>query len=122
MLGGDNRTATGADRGSTGLKTLVLERREVLGGADVTEHPWPGYTVSTLSYVLSVMPPEVIRELELHRHGLTLYPLAADYYVPFPDGSHLLLTKDPAQAKAEIGKFSPRDADAWPTFSAYLTK
>src|SRR5207248_1691809 len=66
------------------------------------------------------MPPEVIRELELHRHGLTLYPLAADYYVPFPDGSHLLLTKNPGQAKAEIGKFSRKDADAWPVFSEYL--
>src|SRR5947208_8573992 len=68
------------------------------------------------------MPPEVIGELELHRHGLTLYPLAADYYVPFPDGSHLLLTKDAAQAKSEIAKFSQKDAEAWPVFSAYLAK
>src|SRR5437660_11373184 len=68
------------------------------------------------------MPPEVIRELELHRHGLTLYPLAADYYVPFPDGSHLLLTKEPTQAHAEISKFSKNDAQAWPAFSAYLAK
>ena len=120
--GGHNGLATAAYLGRAGLKTLVLERREVLGGAAVSEHPWPGYTVSTLSYVLSLMPPEVIRELELHRHGLTLYPLVADYYVPFPDGSHLLLTKDPAQARAEIGKFSKKDADAWPAFSAYLAK
>ena len=120
--GGHNGLATAAYLGRAGLKTLVLEQREVLGGAAVSEHPWPGYTVSTLSYVLSLMPPEVIRELELHRHGLTLYPLAADYYVPFPDGSHLLLTKDPAQAKAEIGKFSKKDADVWPEFSAYLAK
>jgi len=120
--GGHNGLATAAYLGRAGLKTLVLERRDVLGGAAVSEHPWPGYTVSTLSYVLSLMPPEVIRELELHRHGLTLYPLAADYYVPFPDGSHLLLTKDPVQAKAEIGKFSKTDAQAWPVFSEYLAK
>ncbi|HEX3629495.1 MAG TPA: NAD(P)/FAD-dependent oxidoreductase [Candidatus Dormibacteraeota bacterium] len=120
--GGHNGLATAAYLGRAGLKTMVLERRDVLGGAAVSEHPWPGYTVSTLSYVLSLMPPEVIRELELHRHGLTLYPLAADYYVPFPDGSHLLLTKDAAQAKAEIAKFSGKDADAWPEFSAYLAK
>ncbi|HXN00778.1 MAG TPA: NAD(P)/FAD-dependent oxidoreductase, partial [Candidatus Dormibacteraeota bacterium] len=120
--GGHNGLATAAYLGRAGLKTIVLERREVLGGAAVSEHPWPGYTVSTLSYVLSLMPPEVIRELELHRHGLTLYPLAADYYVPFPDGSHLLLTKDAAQAKAEIGKFSKHDAEVWPSFSAYLAK
>jgi phytoene dehydrogenase-like protein len=120
--GGHNGLATAAYLGRAGLKTIVLERRGVLGGAAVSEHPWPGYTVSTLSYVLSLMPPEVIRELELHRHGLTLYPLAADYYVPFPDGSHLLLTKDGAQAKAEIGKFSKKDAAAWPEFSAYLAK
>ena len=120
--GGHNGLATAAYLGRAGLTTLVLERRGVLGGAAVSEHPWPGYTVSTLSYVLSLMPPEVIAELELRRHGLTLYPLAADYYVPFPDGSHLLLTKDPAQAHHEIGKFSKKDADAWPAFSAYLAK
>src|SRR2546428_9240357 len=120
--GGHNGLATAAYLGRAGFKTLVLERRDVLGGAAVSEHPWPGYTVSTLSYVLSLMPPEVIKELELRRHGLTLYPLSADYYVPFPDGSHLLLTKDPAQAHAEIRKFSTKDADAWPAFSAYLAK
>ena len=120
--GGHNGLATAAYLGRAGLKTIVLERREVLGGAAVSEHPWPGYTVSTLSYVLSLMPPEVIRELELHRHGLTLYPLAADYYVPFPDGSHLLLTKDAAQAEAEIGKFSKKDAQVWPRFSEYLAR
>jgi phytoene dehydrogenase-like protein len=120
--GGHNGLATAAYLGRAGLKTLVLERRDVLGGAAVSEHPWPGYTVSTLSYVLSLMPPEVIRELELHRHGLTLYPLAADYYVPFPDGSHLLLTKDASQARGEIAKFSRKDADVWPAFSAYLAK
>ena len=120
--GGHNGLATAAYLARAGLKPLVLERREVLGGAAVSEHPWPGYTVSTLSYVLSLMPPEVIGELELHRHGLTLYPLAADYYVPFPDGSHLLLTKEAAQAKSEIAKFSQKDAEAWPVFSAYLAK
>ena len=120
--GGHNGLATAAYLGRAGLTTLVLERRAVLGGAAVSEHPWPGYTVSTLSYVLSLMPPEVIRELELHRHGLTLYPLAADYYVPFPDGSHLLLTKDPAQATTEIAKFSRKDAETWPLFSEYLAK
>ncbi len=120
--GGHNGLATAAYLGRAGLTTLVLERRGVLGGAAVSEHPWAGYTVSTLSYVLSLMPPEVIRELELRRHGLTLYPLAADYYVPFPDGSHLLLTKDAAQAKAEIGKFSNKDAEVWPVFSDYLAK
>jgi phytoene dehydrogenase-like protein len=120
--GGHNGLATAAYLGRSGLKTLVLERRPVLGGGAVSEHPWPGYTISTLSYVLSLMPPEVISELELHRHGLTLYPLAADYYVPFPDGSHLLLTKDPQQAQAEIARFSKKDAEAWPAFSAYLAR
>ena len=120
--GGHNGLATAAYLGRAGLKTLVLERRPVLGGAAVSEHPWPGYTVSTLSYVLSLMPPEVIGELELHRHGLTLYPLQADYYVPFPDGSHLLLTKNPQQAHDAIAKYSPKDADAWPEFSAYLAR
>ena len=59
--GGHNGLATAAYLGRAGLTTLVLERRTVLGGAAVSEHPWPGYTVSTLSYVLSLMPPEVGR-------------------------------------------------------------
>src|SRR5947209_11761149 len=83
--GGHNGLATAAYLARAGLKPLVLERRGRLGGAAVSEHPWPGYTVTTLSYVLSLMPPEVMNELELRRHGLTLYPLAADYYVPFPE-------------------------------------
>ena len=120
--GGHNGLAAAAYLGRAGLRTLVLEQRPVLGGAAVSQHPWPGFTVSTLSYVLSLMPPEVIRELELHRHGLVLYPLAADYYVPFPDGSHLLLTSDPRQAHDEIARFSTRDAEAWPRFSALLRR
>ena len=66
--GGHNGLAAAAYLGRSGLTTLVLERRDVLGGAAVSEHPWPGYTVSTLSYVLSLMPPEVIRELEARSH------------------------------------------------------
>jgi len=103
--GGHNGLVTAAYLGRAGLTTLVLERRAVLGGAAVSEHPWPGYTVSTLSYVLSLMPPEVINELELRRHGLTLYPLAADYYVPFPEGSLLQLTLDPEPAHPDHSKF-----------------
>ena len=120
--GGHNGLAAAAYLGRAGLSTLVLEQRPVLGGAAVSQHPWPGFTVSTLSYVLSLMPPEVISELELHRHGLVLYPLAADYYVPFPDGGHLLLTSDPRQAHDEIARFSARDAEAWPRFSALLRR
>lgn len=120
--GGHNGLAAAAYLGRAGLRTLVLERRPVLGGAAVSQHPWPGYTVSTLSYVVSLMPPEVVRELELRRHGLVLYPLAADYYVPFPDGSHLLLTRDPRQAQEEIARFSARDAQAWPRFSDLLRR
>src|SRR5207244_1928964 len=116
--GGHNGLATAAYLGRAGLKTLVLEKRALLGGAAVSQHPWPGYTVSSLSYVVSLMPPEVIRELELQRHGMVLYPMAADYYVPFPDGTHLLLTRDPQQAHREISKFSKRDAATWPEFSS----
>jgi len=120
--GGHNGLAAAAYLGRAGLRTVVLEQRGVLGGAAVSQQPWPGYTISTLSYVLSLMPPEVLGELELRRHGLHLYPLAADYYVPFPDGSHLLLTKDPQQAFAAIARFSRKDADAWPRFSALLAR
>jgi phytoene dehydrogenase-like protein len=67
-----------------GKKVLVLERRDVIGGATVTEEPWPGYRLSTCSYVCSLLLPEVIRDLELVRHGYRVRPIDPQYFVPFP--------------------------------------
>src|SRR5256886_17311909 len=95
--GGHNGLATAAYLGRSGLKTLVLERRDVLGGAAVSEHPWPGYTVSTLFYGSSLIPPEVFPGLALPLLSPTLYPLSAGLFMPFSVCTHLLLALNPGQ-------------------------
>ena len=75
--GGHNGLVTAAYLARAGVKVLVLERREVLGGACVTEELWPGYKVSTAAYVNSLLRPEIIRDLELKRHGFEMLPREA---------------------------------------------
>ena len=84
--GGHNGLVTAAYAARKGLKVLVLERRDVLGGACVTEEVWPGYKVSTAAYVNSLLRPEIIRDLELKRHGFEMLPRSPSSFTPFPDG------------------------------------
>ncbi len=112
--GGHNGLVTAAYLARKGLKVLVLERREVLGGACVTEEVWPGYKVSTAAYVNSLLRPEIIRDLELKRHGFEMLPRSPSSFTPFPDGRSLLLGPDKAMTHREVSKFSAKDADALP--------
>ena len=112
--GGHNGLVTAAYLARAGLKVLVLERREVLGGACVTEEVWPGYKVSTAAYVNSLLRPEIIRDLELERHGFEMLPRSPSSFTPFPDGRSLLLGPDKELTHREIAKFSARDAEALP--------
>ncbi|HJX86904.1 MAG TPA: NAD(P)/FAD-dependent oxidoreductase, partial [Gemmatimonadales bacterium] len=105
-----------------GVKVLVLERREVLGGACVTEEVWPGYKVSTAAYVNSLLRPEIIRDLELKRHGFQMLPRNPSSFTPFPDGRSLLLGPDKALTHREVSKFSAKDADALPKYEAMLER
>src|SRR5689334_1803807 len=77
-----------------GKRVLVLERRHVIGGATVTEEHWPGYHLSTCSYVCNLLLPEVIRDLELVRHGYDVRPFDPQYFVPFPDGRYYMSCLD----------------------------
>src|SRR6476661_1690520 len=120
--GGHNGLVTAAYAARAGLKVLVLERREVLGGACVTEEVWPGYKVSTAAYVNSLLRPEIIRELELGRHGFEMLPRNPSSFTPFPDGRSLLLGPDKALTHREISKFSPKDAEALPRYEAMLER
>jgi phytoene dehydrogenase-like protein len=118
--GGHNGLATAAYLAKAGLDVLVLERRDILGGAAVTEEPWPGYRVSSASYVVSLMPPRIVSELGLQRHGYKVSIIDPDYWVPFPDGSSLTLWGDAGKTAEEIAKFSKRDAEAYVEFDRWF--
>ena len=103
-----------------GKKVVVLERREQVGGAAVTEQPWgPQWKMTALSYVVSLMPPTVLRELELEKHGYKIYPQHG-YFVGYEDGRYLMMPEDKARRHEQIAKFSTRDADAMEKWDAWL--
>jgi phytoene dehydrogenase-like protein len=120
--GGHNGLACAAYLAKAGLDVLVLERREVLGGAAVTEEPWPGYRISSASYVVSLLPPRIVSELDLERHGYRVSIVTPDYFVPFPDGSGLTLWGDTTRDAAEIARFSRADADSYMEFDRYFAR
>jgi phytoene dehydrogenase-like protein len=120
--GGHNGLVAAAYLARDGLRTLVCEAREVVGGAAVTERPFgPGYQVTSLSYVVSLLPPAILRDLDLVRHGYEVYP-QGPYFAPHARGTYLELADDPARRRAEIAKFSARDADALARWDAWMGK
>ncbi len=113
---GHNGLVNAAYLAKAGLKVLVLERRELIGGATVTEEVYPGFKYSVFSYVVSLLRPEVIRELDLPKHGLTILPLESTL-TPLPGGDHLYRDADHFRTMRNIARFSPRDADAYEDYS-----
>src|SRR4249920_1603133 len=103
--GGHNGLISAAYLAKAGRRVLVLERRHVLGGAAVTEEVVSGYSFSVASYVVSLLRPEIIRELELARHGLEILPLDGTF-TPLPEGNHLWRSNDHAQTFRDIARFS----------------
>jgi phytoene dehydrogenase-like protein len=101
---------------------LVLERRKGVGGAAITGELAPGYRVSTASYLISLLLPEVERELELARHGYKVLPRNPSSFTPFEDGRSLLMGPDAELNRREIAKFSARDAEAYPQYEALLNR
>src|ERR1700761_3147314 len=118
--GGHNGLVNAAYLAKAGKKVLVLERRHVLGGAAVTEEIIPGFLFSECSYVVSLLRPEIIRELDLPRHGLEILPLDGTFS-PMPDGNHLWRMNDHAKSVREIRRHSRVDAEAYDEFSKMMT-
>ncbi|HEY9500397.1 MAG TPA: NAD(P)/FAD-dependent oxidoreductase [Pyrinomonadaceae bacterium] len=110
--GGHNGLVNAAYLARAGKKVLVLERRHVLGGAAVTEEVFPGFKFSVCSYVVSLLRPEIIRELDLPRHGLEILPLDGTF-TPMPNGDHLWRVNDHARTRREIARHSRLDAEAY---------
>jgi phytoene dehydrogenase-like protein len=111
--GGHNGLVAAAYLARGGAKTLVLEARDNVGGASTTEQPWgPEFNVSALSYVVSLMPPRLVTDLKLRQFGYKVYPQES-YFMPRFDGDALVMGgKNPAEKRAEIARYSKRDAEA----------
>jgi phytoene dehydrogenase-like protein len=116
---GHNGLVCGAYLAKAGLKTLVLERREIIGGAAVTEEFSPGFRASRFSYVMSLLHPRIIRDLELGSLGLEVLP-ANDLFCPLGGEDYIVFSDDIGRTQAEFARFSRHDADIYPAFCRYL--
>jgi len=104
-----------------GLKPLVLERRDVVGGAAVTEEIAPGFRASIFSYLMSTLHPRIIADLELKRHGLEIMP-CSDMPSPLDGDDYIVFSDNVARTQASFARFNRHDADLYPEFDRYLTE
>lgn len=111
--GGHNGLVAATYLARSGLGVLVLERRDLIGGACVTEELFPGYRLSSCSYICHLLQEKVIVDLELPRHGFEVYALEPARFHPFPDGRSLVVWNDHARTAAGIERYSRRDAAAY---------
>ena len=117
--GGHNGLTCGAYLARAGLKTLVLERRAVLGGAAVTEEVVPGFKFSVFSYLMSLLHPRVIADLELAKYGYKVLP-ATDMFGVLPGDDYIIFADDIAKTQKSFKRFSAKDAEIYPEFDRYL--
>ncbi len=114
--GGHNGLVHAAYLGKAGLRTLVLERRDRVGGAAITEELVPGFHFTTFSYAVSLLRPEVVAELDLVRHGYRTFPIATSF-APMDNGDHLLLGRHDDENARQIARHSRADAAAYAGYS-----
>ena len=114
--GGHNGLVAAAYLAQAGRKVLVLEKRPVLGGAAVTEEVFPGFRFSVCSYVVSLLRPWILRDLDLPRFGLEIIPLES-VFTPYPDGRSLCRWSDPHRTRREVARFSAKDAERLAPYS-----
>src|SRR5580765_8119281 len=116
--GGHNGLVCAAYLAAAGLKITVLERREVLGGAAITEEFHPGFRNSVASYTVSLLDPNIIRDLRLHDHGLRIVDRRVQNFVPAADGGYLIARE--GETGRQIAKFSSADANRYAAFNREL--
>ena len=120
--GGHNGLTCAAYLAHAGLDVCVLERRELVGGACVTEELWPGQRVSRASYVVSMLQPKIVSELRLRDFGYDPVPLDPSYATFGPDGRPVFFFDDAARMRSELDRYSARDAAAYPRFEELLSR
>ena len=120
--GGHNGLTCAAYLARSGLDVCVLERRQILGGACVTEELWPGQRVSRASYVVSMLQPKIVSDLRLHEFGYEAVPLDPSYATFGPDGRPLFFFYDAQPTQAQIARYSQKDASSYPGFEELLAR
>ena len=122
--GGHNGLVAAAYLAKHGARTVVLEKRHKTGGAADTMEPWPdelpGVKVTTLSYVMSLMPPSIQRDLDLQRFGYKIHPQGMGY-LPLPDGS-IIQHEDASRTRDSVARFSKKDAEAYFEFEEWIER
>jgi len=119
--GGHNGLVNGAYLAKSGLRTLILERRNVVGGAAITEELRPGFWFTSFSYALSLLRPDIIQDLELTKHGF-MPLLMPSTFAPMENGDYLLMGQDRGENIQEIARHSKHDADAYDAFEHDILK
>ncbi len=119
--GGHNGLVNAAYLAKAGKRVLLLERRHVVGGATITEEIYPGFKYLIASYLISLLRPDVIKELDLPRHGLEIMPLESTF-VPLPDGNYIAEWPDHDATRMEIARHSRRDAEAYEEYSRTMKR
>ena len=121
---GHNGLTAAAYLARTGLAVLVLERRDVVGGACTLERPWSdqGYVVSPCAYLVGLLHPLVVEELQLHRHGYRVHHVDPHMWCPFQDGTSLALWDDTATSAAAVAELAPADVDGLVAYDALFAR
>lgn len=118
--GGHNGLTAAAYLARAGRSVLVLERRDRVGGACTLEEPWPGYRISPCAYVVGLLHPKVIQELELPRHGYRIRLCDPHYFVPFEDGTSYTEWRDEERTLREVARLAPADVDGFRRYEDLL--
>jgi phytoene dehydrogenase-like protein len=116
---GHNGLVCGAYLAKAGLKVAVLERRSIIGGAAVTEEIYPGFRASIFSYLMSLLHPRIIADLDLASHGLEVLA-CSDMFSPLPDGGYITFSDSIERTQASFARFSRHDAEIYPAFARHL--
>jgi len=117
--GGHNGLVTAGYLAKAGARVIVLEKRPLVGGACVTEEPWPGFRINTFAYVCGLIRPQIVEDLRLTKFGYEPILYDPQYFIPFPDGRSITLWLDEDKTIQEISKFSNADAKAWPKYTRF---